>query len=117
MHLAFQSITFLKDVTKSGNEERGTGNRERGSGNDRSAVSAIKIQNGGLKKVDSEPRNTCSKVHLLSHSGVATVPYGYFLKMPSGRSSVLPSLKPHSPFSTVINRENSRSFITQHKQK
>ena len=45
------------DVTKSGNEERGTGNgergtgnRERGSGNDRSAVSAIKIQNGGLKK-------------------------------------------------------------------
>ena len=38
-----------RDVTKSGNEERGTGNRERGSGNDRSAVSAIKIQNGGLK--------------------------------------------------------------------
>ena len=105
------------DVTKSRDEERGTGNRERGSGNDRSAVSAIKIQNGGLKKVDSEPRNTCSKVHLLSHSGVATVPYGYFLKMPSGRSSVLPSLKPDSPFSTVINRENSRSFITQHKQK
>ena len=39
----------MRDVTKSGNEERGTGNRERGSGNDRSAVSAIKIQNGGLK--------------------------------------------------------------------
>ena len=40
---------FIPDVTKSGNEERGTGNRERGSGNDRSAVSAIKIQNGGLQ--------------------------------------------------------------------
>ena len=32
-----------------GNGERGTGTRERGSGNDRTAVSAIKIQNGGLK--------------------------------------------------------------------
>ena len=40
---------FERDVTKSGNEERGTGNRERGSGNDQSAVSAIKLQNGGLK--------------------------------------------------------------------
>ena len=39
---------LLKAGTR--NEERGTGNRERGSGNDRLAVSAIKIQNGGLKK-------------------------------------------------------------------
>ena len=41
------------DVTKSGNEERGTGNRERGSGIDRSAVSAIKIQKWRTKKVNS----------------------------------------------------------------
>ena len=38
------------DVTKTGNEERGTGNGERKSGNELSAEASTKIQNGGPRR-------------------------------------------------------------------
>ena len=40
------SLRLLRDVTKTGNGERGTGNGERKSGNELSAETSIKIQNG-----------------------------------------------------------------------
>ena len=38
--------SILRDVTKTGNGERGAGNGERKSGNELSAETSIKIQNG-----------------------------------------------------------------------
>ena len=52
-----------KDVTKTGNGERGTGNGERKSGNELSAETSTKIQNGGPKnereKEEDKERNLC----------------------------------------------------------
>ena len=39
------------DVTKTGNGERGTGNGERESGNECTAVTRLRIQNGGGNNV------------------------------------------------------------------
>ena len=39
------------DVTKTGNGERGTGNGERESGNECTAVTHLRIQNGGVNDV------------------------------------------------------------------
>ena len=40
-------VVFWRDVTKTGNGERGTGNGERESGNECTAVTRLRIQNGG----------------------------------------------------------------------
>ena len=42
---------FRADVTKTGNGERGTGNGERESGNECTAVTRLRIQNGGGNNV------------------------------------------------------------------
>ena len=42
---------FQRDVTKTGNGERGTGNGERESGNECTAVTRLRIQNGGGNEV------------------------------------------------------------------
>ena len=53
----------IKDVTKTGNGERGAGNGERKSGNELSAETSTKIQNGGPKnereKEEDKERNSC----------------------------------------------------------
>ena len=46
----------IKDVTKTGNGERGAGSGERKSGNELSAETSTKIQNGGPKKRERERR-------------------------------------------------------------
>ena len=48
-HLTFED-SFEEDVTNTGNGERGTGNRERESGNECTAVTRLRIQNGGQNK-------------------------------------------------------------------
>ena len=56
-------VAFPRDVTKTGNGERGAGNGERKSGNELSAETSTKIQNGGPKnereKEDDKERNSC----------------------------------------------------------
>ena len=58
-----RTLKFKRDVTKTGNGERGTGNGERKSGNELSAETSTKIQNGGPKnereKEDDKERNSC----------------------------------------------------------
>ena len=53
----------VRDVTKTGNGERGAGNGERKSGNELSAETSTKIQNGGPKnereKEEDKERNSC----------------------------------------------------------
>ena len=64
------SVRVKRDVTKTGNGERGAGSGERGagngerkSGNELSAETSTKIQNGGPKnereKEDDKERNSC----------------------------------------------------------
>ena len=48
----------LKDVTKTGNGERGAGNGERKSGNESSAETSTKIQNGRPKNETSVHQKT-----------------------------------------------------------
>ena len=59
----YNGILFNRDVTKTGNRERGAGNGERKSGNEFSAETSTKIQNGGPKneteKVEDKERNLC----------------------------------------------------------
>ena len=59
----WSSTSVVRDVTKTGNGERGTGNGERKSGNELSAETSTKIQNGGPKnereKEEDKERNSC----------------------------------------------------------
>ena len=57
------SLYYPRDVTKTGNGERGAGNGERKSGNELSAETSTKIQNGGPKnereKEKDKEMNSC----------------------------------------------------------
>ena len=53
---------IYRDVTKTGNGERGTGNRERESGYECTAVTRVKIEHGGQKKRKGNNLVKCEEV-------------------------------------------------------